>query len=72
MLLSTEKKAESLEFQLLIAQTQLSLSGQRFGYFMQNGKQYIRLLGNLIKRPRNHWFNLMSRIVWDNSFKWIT
>jgi multidrug efflux pump subunit AcrB len=47
------EKAESLGISVIdIAQTlQLSLSGQRFGYFMQNGKQYIRLLGNLIKRP---------------------
>ena len=36
------EKAESLGISVLdVAQTlQLSLSGQRFGYFMQNGKQY--------------------------------
>jgi HAE1 family hydrophobic/amphiphilic exporter-1/multidrug efflux pump len=36
------EKAESLGISVIdIAQTlQLSLSGQRFGYFMQNGKQY--------------------------------
>jgi multidrug efflux pump subunit AcrB len=45
------KKAESLGISVIdIAQTlQLSLSGQRFGYFKMVSN--IRLLGNLIKRP---------------------
>jgi hypothetical protein len=51
MLLSTEKKAESLGISVIdIAQTLLSLSGQRFGYLCKMVSN-IRLLGNLIKRP---------------------
>jgi HAE1 family hydrophobic/amphiphilic exporter-1/multidrug efflux pump len=42
MFLLIVKKAESLGVSVIdIAQTlQLSLSGQRFGYFMKKGKQY--------------------------------
>jgi multidrug efflux pump subunit AcrB len=75
MLLSTErKKSESLGISVIdIAQTlQLSLSGQRFGYFMKM-ENNIRLLDNLIKRSfETIGFNLYVKIVWDNSFKWIT
>jgi HAE1 family hydrophobic/amphiphilic exporter-1/multidrug efflux pump len=34
---------------------QLSLSGQRFGYFMRNGKQY-QVIGQFDqKTAQNHW-----------------
>jgi HAE1 family hydrophobic/amphiphilic exporter-1/multidrug efflux pump len=51
------EKAESLGISVIdIAQTlQLSLSGQRFGYFMQNGKQY-QVIGQFDQKTvRNHW-----------------
>lgn len=52
------EKAESLGISVIdIAQTlQLSLSGQRFGYFMKKGKQY-QVIGQFDPRKtvRNHW-----------------
>jgi HAE1 family hydrophobic/amphiphilic exporter-1/multidrug efflux pump len=46
------EKAESLGVSVIdIAQTlQLSLSGQRFGYFMKKGKQY-QVIGQFDQRP---------------------
>jgi multidrug efflux pump subunit AcrB len=45
-----------------IAQTlQLSLSGQRFGYFMKKGKQY-QVIGQFDQKTvLNRWFNLYVR-----------
>jgi HAE1 family hydrophobic/amphiphilic exporter-1/multidrug efflux pump len=41
MSLIDREKVESLGISVIdIMQTLLSLSGQRFGYFMRNGKQY--------------------------------
>jgi HAE1 family hydrophobic/amphiphilic exporter-1/multidrug efflux pump len=56
MLLSTEKSRKFRISVIDIAQTlQLSLSGQRFGYFLQNGKQY-QVIGQFDqKTARNHW-----------------
>lgn len=51
------EKAESLGISVLdVAQTlQLSLSGQRFGYYMQNGKQY-QVIGQFDKKTAmNLW-----------------
>lgn len=46
-----------------IAQTlQLSLSGQRFGYFMMNGKQY-QVIGQFDKKDRNKPMDLTSIFV---------
>lgn len=57
-------KAETLGVSLLdIAQTlQLSLSGQRFGYFMKNGKQY-QVLGQFEDRNRDAPVDLTSLFV---------
>ncbi|MBN1145094.1 MAG: efflux RND transporter permease subunit [Bacteroidales bacterium] len=50
-----------------IGQTlQLALSGQRFGYFFMNGKQY-QILGELAREDRNTPLNLQSLYVRSNS-----
>jgi HAE1 family hydrophobic/amphiphilic exporter-1/multidrug efflux pump len=48
------EKAQSLGVSIIdVAQTlQLSLSGQRFGYFMMNGKQY-QVMGQFDKKDRD-------------------
>jgi multidrug efflux pump len=49
-----------------IGQTlQLALSGQRFGYFFMNGKQY-QILGELARDDRNTPMNLQSLYVKNN------
>jgi len=49
-----------------IGQTlQLALSGQRFGYFFMNGKQY-QILGEIARDDRNKPMNLMSLYVRNN------
>jgi HAE1 family hydrophobic/amphiphilic exporter-1/multidrug efflux pump len=61
------EKAESLGISVLdIAQTlQLSLSGQRFGYFMQNGKQY-QVIGQFEQKDRSKPLDLTSMYVKNN------
>lgn len=50
-----------------IGQTlQLALSGQRFGYFFMNGKQY-QILGELAREDRNKPLDLKSLYVRTNS-----
>ncbi|MCX6327628.1 MAG: efflux RND transporter permease subunit [Bacteroidia bacterium] len=50
-----------------IGQTlQLALSGQRFGYFFMNGKQY-QILGELARDDRNDPLDLKSLYVRNNS-----
>ena len=58
------EKAESLGVSVLdVAQTlQLSLSGQRFGYFLMNGKQY-QVIGQFDKEDRNAPMDLTSIFV---------
>lgn len=58
------EKAKSLGISVLdIAQTlQLSLSGQRFGYFMKNGKQY-QVIGQFEEQDRSTPLNLTSMFV---------
>lgn len=58
------EKAESLGISVLdVAQTlQLSLSGQRFGYYMQNGKQY-QVIGQFDKKDRDEPLDLTSMFV---------
>jgi HAE1 family hydrophobic/amphiphilic exporter-1/multidrug efflux pump len=58
------EKAESLGISVLdIAQTlQLSLSGQRFGYFMRNGKQY-QIIGQFEEKDRSKPLDLTSMFV---------
>ncbi|SDD93839.1 hydrophobic/amphiphilic exporter-1, HAE1 family/multidrug efflux pump [Pricia antarctica] len=58
------EKAESLGVSVLdVAQTlQLSLSGQRFGYFLMNGKQY-QVIGQFAKEDRNAPLDLTSIFV---------
>ena len=54
-----------------IGQTlQLALSGQRFGYFFMNGKQY-QILGELARSDRNKPLDLKSLYVRNNSGKMI-
>jgi multidrug efflux pump subunit AcrB len=57
-------KAKSLGVSVLdVAQTlQLSLSGQRFGYFMMNGKQY-QVIGQFDKKDRDAPMDLKSIFV---------
>ena len=57
-------KAQSLGVSVIdVAQTlQLSLSGQRFGYFMMNGKQY-QVMGQFDKKDRNAPIDLTSMFV---------
>ncbi len=58
------EKAESLGVSVLdVAQTlQLSFSGQRFGYFLMNGKQY-QVIGQFDKEDRNAPLDLTSIFV---------
>ncbi|RZJ72899.1 efflux RND transporter permease subunit [Flavobacterium sp.] len=58
------EKAESLGISVMdIAQTlQLSLSGQRFGYFMMNGKQY-QVMGQFEEVDRSKPLDLTSMFV---------
>ncbi|RPI45310.1 MAG: efflux RND transporter permease subunit, partial [Bacteroidetes bacterium] len=50
-----------------IGQTlQLALSGQRFGYFIMNGKQY-QILGEMARGDRNKPLDLISLYVRNNS-----
>ncbi|RYG67504.1 efflux RND transporter permease subunit, partial [bacterium] len=58
------EKAESLGISVLdVAQTlQLSLSGQRFGYFMRNGKQY-QVMGQFEEVDRAKPLDLTSMFV---------
>lgn len=62
------EKAESLGVSVLdVAQTlQLSLSGQRFGYFMRNGKQY-QVIGQFDEKDRNAPLDLTSIFVKNNA-----
>lgn len=54
-----------------IAQTlQLALSGQRFGYFIMNGKQY-QVIGQLTRENRNEPLDLKSMYVRSNSGKMV-
>ena len=49
-----------------VAQTlQLSLSGQRFGYFLMNGKQY-QVIGQFDKKDRDAPLDLTSIFVKNN------
>ncbi|HMK06361.1 MAG TPA: efflux RND transporter permease subunit, partial [Flavobacterium sp.] len=61
------EKAESLGISVMdIAQTlQLSLSGQRFGYFMRNGKQY-QVIGQFDQKDRSKPLDLTSMFVKNN------
>ena len=61
------EKAESLGISVIdIAQTlQLSLSGQRFGYFMRNGKQY-QVIGQFDQKDRSKPLDLTSMYVKNN------
>jgi multidrug efflux pump subunit AcrB len=61
------EKAESLGISVLdVAQTlQLSLSGQRFGYFIRNGKQY-QVIGQFEKNDRSKPLDLTSMFVKNN------
>ena len=58
------EKAKNLGVSVLdVAQTlQLSLSGQRFGYFMMNGKQY-QVIGQFDKSDRDEPMDLKSMYV---------
>ncbi len=58
------EKAKTLGVSVLdVAQTlQLSLSGQRFGYFMMNGKQY-QVIGQFEKKDRDAPMDLKSMFV---------
>jgi HAE1 family hydrophobic/amphiphilic exporter-1/multidrug efflux pump len=58
------EKAQSLGVSVIdVAQTlQLSLSGQRFGYFMMNGKQY-QVMGQFEKEDRDAPMDLTSMFV---------
>ncbi|HEX9979013.1 MAG TPA: efflux RND transporter permease subunit [Flavobacterium sp.] len=58
------EKAQSLGVSVIdVAQTlQLSLSGQRFGYFMMNGKQY-QVMGQFDKKDRDAPMDLTSMFV---------
>lgn len=62
------EKAQSLGVSIIdVAQTlQLSLSGQRFGYFMMNGKQY-QVMGQFDKKDRNAPMDLTSIFVKNSS-----
>jgi HAE1 family hydrophobic/amphiphilic exporter-1/multidrug efflux pump len=61
-------KAQSLGVSVIdVAQTlQLSLSGQRFGYFMMNGKQY-QVMGQFERQDRNDPLDLTSLFVKSNT-----
>ncbi|MBN1927011.1 MAG: efflux RND transporter permease subunit [Prolixibacteraceae bacterium] len=54
-----------------IGQTlQLALSGQRFGYFIMNGKQY-QILGEMAREDRNKPLDLKSLYVRNNTGKMV-
>ncbi|MBK0368717.1 efflux RND transporter permease subunit [Flavobacterium agrisoli] len=61
------EKAESLGISIKdIAETlQLSLSGQRFGYFIKNGKQY-QVIGQFDEKDRSKPLDLTSMFVKNN------
>ena len=61
------EKAESLGVSVLdVAQSiQLSLSGQRFGYFLMNGKQY-QVIGQFDKKDRDQPLDLAAIFVRNN------
>ena len=61
-------KAQSLGVSVLdVAQTlQLALSGQRFGYFMMNGKQY-QVMGQFDLEDRNKPADLTSLFIRNNN-----
>jgi multidrug efflux pump len=61
------EKAESMGISVLdIAQTlQLSFSGQRFGYFIMNGKQY-QVIGQFDQKDRSKPLDLTSVFVRNN------
>lgn len=61
-------KAQSLGISVIdVAQTlQLSLSGQRFGYFMMNGKQY-QVMGQFDRKDRDEPMDLTSIYVRNNN-----
>ncbi len=61
------EKAESLGVSVLdIAQTlQLSFSGQRFGYYLMNGKQY-QVIGQFDRKDRDEPLDLTSSFVKNN------
>jgi multidrug efflux pump len=61
------EKAESLGISVKdVAQTlQLSLSGQRFGYFIKNGKQY-QVIGQFEREDRSKPLDLTSMYVKNN------
>ena len=65
-------KAESLGISVMdIAQTlQLSLSGQRFGYFLKNGRQY-QVIGQFDEKDRSKPLDLTSMFVRNSSGKLI-
>ncbi len=58
------EKAQTMGVSVLdVAQTlQLALSGQRFGYFMMNGRQY-QVMGQFDKKDRNSPMDLTSMFV---------
>ena len=62
------EKAQSLGVSIRdVAQTlQLGLSGQRFGYFVMNGKQYY-VIGRVAKEDRNDPLDLKSLYVRSNN-----
>ncbi|MEM1136505.1 MAG: efflux RND transporter permease subunit [Bacteroidota bacterium] len=62
------EKANSLGVSIAeVAQTlQLGISGQRFGYFMMNGKQY-QVVGQVKKEDRNDPFDIKSLFVKNNT-----
>lgn len=66
------EKAQSLGVSVIdVAQTlQLSLSGQRFGYFMMNGKQY-QVMGQFDKKDREAPIDLTSMYVKSSDGKLI-
>lgn len=66
------EKAESLGVSVIdVAQTlQLSLSGQRFGYFMKKGKQY-QVIGQFDQKDRSKPLDLTSMYVKNNKGKLI-
>lgn len=61
------EKAQSLGVSVLdVAQSiQLSLSGQRFGYFLMNGKQY-QVIGQFDKKDRDQPLDLAAIFVRNN------
>ncbi|MEJ8756154.1 efflux RND transporter permease subunit [Pontibacter sp. H259] len=62
------EKAQSLGVSVIdVAQTlQLSLSGQRFGYFLMNGRQY-QVMGQFDRPDRNDPLDLTSLFVRSNT-----